>query len=273
MNQARPFLKWAGGKQQLLSQYAPYLPDQINTYYEMFVGGGAMFWHLRPRIKAAVLIDLNKDLINAYVQVRDHLDELSLQLERLQADHCTDFYYEMRSLDPEQMDLTERAARFIYLNKTCFNGLYRTNRKGKFNVPIGSYDPPKIYEPALLKLCSEALQGVVLVAGEFTNMKLFQGMISPRDFIYADPPYYPLNQTSSFTSYTAQGFKDADHVALEALLRELKQAGAHVLVSNSDCERMRLLYGDGWETLTVQARRSVNSKATRRGKISELLSR
>lgn len=283
---ARPFIKWAGGKSRLLDQYQPFLPTDFDRYHEPFLGGGALFFHLAPRLvaqgKKAYLSDLNPELVNVYQCVRDHVEALIAQLAEHQALHSEAHYYAVRSLlhsqDPIQpgADAIQRAARFIYLNKTCYNGLYRENAKGRFNVPIGRYKNPKICAPDLLRPASVALQTADISVRPFTSVLDYVGgdtseaQLYRRDFVYFDPPYHPLSDTSKFTAYSRYPFAAADQTLLKNVIVELSARNVSVLASNSDCSFIRELY-DGLKVETITAARSINSKASKRGKITEVL--
>ncbi len=215
----RPFLKWAGGKSKLIEQYTPYFPKDFKTYYEPFLGGGAVFFHLQP--KNAVISDINSELINTYCCVRDHLEQLIPLLEKHQQKHSKEYYYYVRS----QFEATElaSAARLIYLNKTCFNGLYRENSKGLFNVPIGKYKNPKIYNAELLYLVSEALQSAQITVKPFESILKYANF---NDFVYFDPPYYPLSSTSNFTAYNCNSFSEYDQIKLRNIFIQLAKKGS-----------------------------------------------
>ncbi|MCC7490776.1 MAG: DNA adenine methylase [Fimbriimonadaceae bacterium] len=262
-----PFLKWAGGKGQLLLQYAPFWPprEKLRRYVEPFVGGGAVFFHLR--FPAARLADSNAELIGAYQAVRDQVEALIELLSVFRNDE-TAFYAE-RLLDPRQLDPLRAAARFIYLNRTCFNGLYRVNRDGQFNVPFGKYRNPTICDAAGLRACSAVLQGVELLTGDFetTTRGLGDG-----DFVYLDPPYVPLSATANFTDYVPQGFGEADQRRLADHFRRLDEAGCRLLLSNSHTPLARALYeGAGYPMRVIQARRAINRDGAGRGPVEELL--
>ena len=262
----RPFLKWAGGKSQLIPQYQKFFPTRFNTYYEPFLGGGALYFHLRPQ--QAELTDINPELVNVYRCVRDRVEDVIDLLQIHQQRHCKDYYYEMRS----QVDLpsVERAARLIYLNKTCFNGLYRENSKGAFNVPIGRYKNPKICAPDLLRAASVALQPATIDVSPFETICCQAS--GPDDFVYFDPPYHPLSPTSKFTAYNRYAFRETDQVRLRDTFVTLAKRGVQVMLSNSDCPFIRDLYQDfAATTYTIQAARSINSNAQKRGKITEVL--
>ncbi|MBD1872733.1 DNA adenine methylase [Nodosilinea sp. FACHB-131] len=265
--QARPFLKWAGGKSRLLSQYEPFLPTAIDTYYEPFLGGGAMFFHLVGRARRSVLGDINPELVNVYCCVRDRVELLIRHLWDHQRRHNPDYYYQVRQRQNLRSPV-ERAARLIYLNKTCYNGLYRENSQGHFNVPVGNYKNPTICDPSLLRAASAALQTAEIHT--FSFEMLLERSLSPGDFVYFDPPYHPLSSTSSFTGYSRYGFTGADQERLAAVFRTLVSQGQRVMLSNSDCEFIRELY-QGFTMHPILAARAINSRAGRRGKIGELL--
>lgn len=260
----RPFLKWAGGKSQLIQQYIHYFPKAYKTYYEPFLGGGAVFFYLNP--PSAVLTDVNAELVNTYRCVRDNVEELILLLEAHQNKHCKEYYYEVR----QRKGITnlEKAARLIYLNKTCFNGLYRENSQGQFNVPLGKYKSPKICNPSLLISACFALQNAQIKMRHFEDILDYAA--SCDDFVYFDPPYYPISPTSNFTAYSRYAFSPDDQIKLKDVFSELAQRGTKVMLSNSDCNFIRELYRD-FKIHTISASRLINSKASKRGKISEVL--
>ncbi len=260
----RPFLKWAGGKSKLIPQYRPYLPKEFINYFEPFLGGGALFFALLP--KSAYLGDINGELINLYTCIRDDVESLIKTLKVHQANHKKDYYYQIRATKPDNK--IERAARLLYLNKTCFNGLYRENSKGQFNVPIGSYKNPKICDPDLLRNGSQALGGKYLEACSFE--KVLEQAKDYRDFVYFDPPYYPLNPTSNFTSYSRHNFGEKEQIKLQDVFTQLANRGVQVMLSNSDCSFIRDLYKD-YQIGEILAARAINSKAEKRGRIKELL--
>ena len=271
---AKPFLKWAGGKTQLLSQLDQLFPKRFKRYTEPFAGSAAVFFHLRNMFNdlPATLVDSNLELMNCYRVVRDSLEKLLPLLDNHQKSHDKKYYYEMRETDVDSLDEVARAARLIYLNKTCYNGLYRVNRKGKFNVPMGSYINPRIFNLNTLSAASEALQGVELRVYDFS---LALEEASEGDFVYFDPPYFPISKTSSFTGYSVSnqgkvGFGVEEHGRLAKVFNKLSKMGCMVMLSNSDCDFVRRLYR-GFRITKVSARRSINSKADRRGAISELV--
>ena len=269
--EAEPFIKWAGGKRQLLPDLLARVPKEIQTYHEPFLGGAALFFELRSKglIEKAVLSDINEDLVQLYLQVRDDVDEVIRYLREVFNENEEEFYYNVRELDPLDLDPSARAARFIYLNRTCFNGLYRVNKQGKFNVPFGKYANPTICNEEKLRAASEALQGSELHLRDFRKVIDFVG---PGDFVYFDPPFYPVSETADFTSFTADGFSEQDHTDLRDLVMQLAGHGVRSLVSNSDTPFVLKLYPNkDFHTSRVAARRNINSKGEERGPISELL--
>ncbi len=256
---ARPFLKWAGGKRTLVPEILKALPAAFTSYFEPFVGGGALFFALAPRIERAVLSDRNAELVATYRAVRNRTDEVIAYLRSHQAAHSAAHYAFVRSQhgirDPVQL-----AARFIYLNRTCFNGLYRVNRTGRFNVPMGRYRNPVICDEKNLRAVSLALTKARLHCLDF-------GRINPRrgDVVYCDPPY-----DGTFTSYTDHGFDFTEQERLRDCCLDWKRAGAIVLVSNSDTPGIRELYGPH-QLIEVSGKRSINSNGNGRGPERELL--
>ena len=262
----RPFLKWAGGKRQLLSSLLQLAPRNVSTYFEPFVGGGALFFALQP--KRAVLADVNERLIRTYKGVKNDVEEVIRQLKGFP--HKPEFFYRFREEDIDAGTDADVAAWFIYLNKTGFNGLYRVNRDNRFNVPFGRYVNPTICDKDTLRACSAALAKAELVVADFASVVEEAGR---GDFVYFDPPYVPLSATSSFTSYTSHGFDHEGQKRLRDTARKLKKRGVRVLLSNSSAPSVRDLYADGFDITEVSATRLVNSKATARGAIVELLIR
>ncbi len=271
--EAQPFLKWAGGKTQLLAQFDPYFPKAVSSYCEPFLGGGAVFFHLKarfPKLRGS-LCDNNAELINCYQVVRDQVDDLMSRLDQ-HLDHFRAererYYYSVR----KQHDLDnalERAARMIFLNKTCYNGLWRVNARGEFNVPIGSYRPERIslYDRANLLAASHALRDLELVVQDFRHTLRAAG---PGDFVYVDPPYFPVSRTANFTSYTKESFGKAEQEELARWFAEAAHRGVKLMLSNSDTPFIRQLY-EGFAIHTVQARRAVNCDGAKRGLISEIV--
>lgn len=261
--EARPFIKWAGGKKQILPHLLARAPRTFGTYFEPFLGGGALFFSLSPG--KAVLSDLNPYLVNAYSIVRDRVDELAESLQAHRADK--EYYYMMRDLSPEAMSQVERASWFIYLNKTCYNGLWRVNKSGRFNVPFGRYKKPKILDRENLHAASRALQGARVMCSDFEEA--VQGAL-PGDFVYFDPPYSPLGGTARFTSYTGEGFGEEEQERLAGVFRRLSRRGVLVMLSNSDVPLVRRLYR-GFRIDTVQASRAINCRGDRRGPVDEVV--
>ena len=264
----RPFMKWVGGKTQLMPELLRRIPSDIGTYYEPFIGGGALFFALKP--KKAVLGDYNAELIETYTVVRDGLPQLIQLLEGHYYEK--NYFYSVRALDTERLSAAESAARTIYLNRTGFNGLYRVNSKGQFNVPFGRYSNPLICDHENLEACSALLRSAQLQQGSFERVLR---SAKAGDFVYLDPPYVPLSKTSNFTSYVAGGFGPQQQEALAQLLVDLDQRGVRFMLSNAGCEASRALYRDlpieGLRIETVRARRSVNSRSSGRGKVDEIL--
>ncbi|MDZ8241855.1 MAG: DNA adenine methylase [Nostoc sp. ChiQUE01a] len=262
----RPFLKWAGGKSKLIQQYIPYFPKNYQNYYEPFLGGGAVFFYLQPT--KAILTDINAELINTYCCVRDNVDELIALLKDHKKRHNRDYYYSVRN-NCGGTNL-EKAARLIYLNKTCFNGLYRVNSQGNFNVPLGRYNNPNICPENLLRLASKALSQVKIQQADFTQV--LNRAINSDDFVFFDPPYHPISNTSYFTAYSQNCFSKKDQELLRDTCAELASRGVKVMVCNSDSEFIKKIYTDiKFETHTIKAARSINSNIKNRGIIDELL--
>jgi DNA adenine methylase len=232
-------------------------------YFEPFLGGGALFFDLLP--KKSFLSDVNAEIVGCYAAVRDRVDELirSLKKHRYEVDH----YYAVRDCDPAELSPVERAARTIFLNKTGFNGLYRVNSSGKFNVPFGRYAKPLICDEANLRACSAALARVDLVTCDFEESA---SRAKKGDFVYFDPPYVPLSRTATFTAYARGGFGPEEQERLAGLFDRLARRGVKVLLSNSDVPEIRELYG-AYRIETVKASRAINSKGSHRGPVSEVL--
>ncbi|MCX5769324.1 MAG: DNA adenine methylase [Candidatus Hydrogenedentes bacterium] len=268
----RPFLKWAGGKTGLLAELLERVEaaQPFSSYFEPFIGGGALFFELARLGRlpgCAVLSDANVNLVSAYLGVRDHVDAVIRALLRHKSLHSRDHYYAVRDAAPRS--LPARAARVIYLNRTCFNGLYRENSRGRFNVPMGRYKNPRICDESNLRACSKALQPAQLAVKPFQHV-LDAGRTG--DFVYFDPPYHPLSKTSSFTSYDRAGFGEKDQRLLADVFAQLSARGVKCLLSNSMTDLVRHLYAD-FTIEEVYAPRHVNSRPDRRGKIPEALIR
>ena len=263
----RPVLKWAGGKAQLLDVIVGALPARCVTYYEPFVGGGAVFFRLAAerRFERAVLADRNPELVAVYQALQRNVEGLIERLGCLAERNDEDSYYEIREARPT--GLLTRAARFIYLNKTGYNGLYRVNRAGQFNVPFGRYKRPRILDEPNLRAAAEALAGVELEVADFEPVC---ARARPGDAVYLDPPYVPLSRTSSFTAYDRHPFDLEAHERLAAVFRRLSEREVAAVLSNSKTPRTVALY-EGFRQRTVQVARPINSRADARGPIPELL--
>lgn len=260
-----PVLKWAGGKTQLLAQYEPHFPRRYGSYFEPFVGSAAVFFHLRPR--RARLSDVNAELIDLYRVLQADVDRLIHLLAEHRELHGEEHFYRVRAQDPTGLDDFARAARTLYLNKTCYNGLYRVNSRGGFNVPFGRYKNPGILIEGRLRGAARALQGVELQVEGFEKVL---DHAQKGDLVYFDPPYMPLSVTSSFTAYTRWSFGEAEQRRLAEVFAELARRKVKVLLSNSDTPLIRDLYA-GYRVITVQATRCINSKADGRRAINEVL--
>ncbi len=262
---AYPFIKWAGGKRSIIGELVSHLPATFGDYYEPFAGGAALFFEIHGRLTRSFLSDSNLDLMITYAMVKKQPDALIAKLEEYASKDSNEYYYKVRAQYNLQ-DPLEIAARFIYLNKTCYNGLYRVNRKGEFNVPRGSYEHPDIAQAANIKACSLALQRTEVSFREFDTIAPHEG-----DFVYCDPPYHPVGN-ASFTKYTKLDFSEKDQERLRDFAAQLANAGVNVMLSNSDAPFIRTLYqGATWHIATVQAPRNVNCKGEGRGLVNELL--
>jgi DNA adenine methylase len=266
-----PIVKWVGGKTGLLGQLVPLLPKgvELMRHVEPFVGGGAMFFRLRP--ERALLCDINESLIASYETIRDHVEEVVPFLNRLARRHSEQNYYAVRSRynSATNCSLVERTAMFIYLNKTCFNGLHRVNQKGEFNVPAGRYNNPRIFDIDALRAASRQLLSAEL------RKQSFEGLLAtakPGDFVYFDPPYEPVSSTANFTSYTRNGFSQEDQIRLRDVFVELDRRKCHLMLSNSDVPFIRNLY-KAFRVDKVAALRAINCDGRNRGRVSELVVR
>ena len=286
---AHPFIKWVGGKSQLLDEIRTRYPNRIEKYCEPFVGGGAVLFDVLQKSQPAeVLInDINAELINTYKQIRDNHENVIEQLSILQEDYKSHTVEENKALFYEKRDRynelkvngsdtenLEKAVLFIFLNKTCFNGLYRVNSKGLFNVPFNNAKNPLLCDEENLRTCSELLQNVEMKIGDYKKCKDF---IDDKTFVYIDPPYRPLTQTAAFTSYSENGFSDKEQIELGNFIKEISNKGAMVLASNSDPKNVDAqdnffneIYKD-FMVETVYAKRAINSNGRKRGNVSELL--
>lgn len=273
----QPFVKWAGGKRGLLSQLLPLFPEKFNNYFEPFVGGGAVFFELYSlgllEGKEVFLYDINSELVNTYNVIKKEPIKLIKLLYDYKKNHSSDFYYKIRSLDREKSfsksGKIQRAARFIYLNKTCFNGLYRVNKKNQNNVPFGRYSNPNICDEEVIYLASEALKDVHIKNISYKNIVKYA---KSGDFVYFDPPYLPLTPTANFTSYNNTNFLEDEQKMLFEIFKELSGNGCKAALSNSDTSFIKNLYNE-FEIKKIKANRFINSRSKERGKINEILVR
>lgn len=288
----KPFLKWAGGKGQLLKEISSYYPFEnghITKYAEPFVGGGAVLFDIlrRYNLSEIYISDINAELINTYRIIRDDIDELIKQLMIFQnlyipldTEHRKEFYINKRArfnelkINGDEAVNIEKAALMIFLNKTCFNGLYRVNKKGMFNVPMGAYKNPLICDETNLRVVSDKLQNVTIVCGDYRKSADF---IDDKTFVYFDPPYRPITETASFTAYTETLFNDNEQIQLAKFVSDMDEKRAKIVVSNSDPKNSRtddVFFDKLYETFNISriaANRMINSNASSRGKINELL--
>ena len=262
---ATPFVKWAGGKRSIIGDLVARLPSSFSHYWEPFAGGSALFFEITDRLTIAHLSDNNFDLAMTYNVIKRDPAPLICRLQEHAAKHSPDYYYKIRA-QHELQDPIEIAARLIYLNKTCYNGLYRVNKRGEFNVPVGRYKNPDVVTEDNLRACSEALAVSIVEHREFDT-------VTPRagDFVYFDPPYHPTID-SSFTNYTKLDFTEQDQVRLRDFATTLSKEGVKVMLSNSDTPFIRDLYKDRTFTVgIVQAPRMINCKSAKRGVVNEVL--
>jgi len=286
---AKPFVKWVGGKSQLLEEIRKKYPQKIEKYCEPFVGGGAVLFDILKKFqpKEVLINDINKELINTYLQVKNHCEELINQLNELQTqykklgqeDRKVLFYekrtrYNALKVNEDELENLEKATLFIFLNKTCFNGLYRVNSKGLFNVPFNNAKNPLICDAQNLRSCSQVLQNVILKTGDYKECESF---IDEKTFVYIDPPYRPLTQTSAFTSYSENQFLDKEQIELAQFIDNIAKKGSTILASNSDPKNSNEddnffdnLYSN-FEIERVSASRMINANPEKRGAINELL--
>jgi len=267
MTKTKPFLKWAGGKRQLIEYLLQNMPKKYNRYFEPFIGGGALFFNIMP--KNAYISDINPELINVYEVVRDNVEELIIDLKK----HINDenYFYWIRNIDRtdeyNSWNKIKKASRLIYLNKTCFNGLYRMNSKGHFNVPFGFYKNPKIVDENNLRACSNLLKETEIVLGSFLEIET---KVKEGDFVYFDPPYVPLNNTSSFTKYYKDDFDYDMQFELKELCDRITKKNVYFMLSNSNTDIVIKLYKN-YTIKKIQANRAINCKGNKRGKVSELI--
>lgn len=270
---ASPFLKWVGGKRQLMPSIVEHLPKNINNYdyIEPFIGGGAVLFHLQP--KNAIINDFNIELINVYEVIKSNLEELIEDLKK--HENNADYFYELRGLDRNEnfINLTpvERASRIIFLNKTCFNGLYRVNNAGEFNSPFGRYKNPNIVNEPTLKAVNKYLNtsNVIIKSGDYSEVLK---NANEKSFVYLDPPYHPISETANFTGYVQGGWNMFDQVDLRKACDELNEKGVKFLLSNSSAQFIKDQYKD-YKISIVKANRAINSNGADRGEVDELLIR
>lgn len=265
------FLKWPGGKRRLIEQMESKIPKDINNYYEPFMGAASVFFHIKQKFnpKQCTISDLNEDLVNVFISVRDNPKELMRHLEKLKKDHSEENYYLIREkFNLKKFKGIKRSAVFIYLNKTCYNGMYRVNSKGEFNVPIGRYKNPEIYNKENILSASELLQGVNILCQDYRKIV---PSLKKGDFVYLDPCYDPLKKTS-FVAYTPGRFKIEDRYDLFDFMVKARKNGANLMLSNNNLELVKEMYLDQkFKVNIIYASRSVNSNPLKRGKIPELL--
>ncbi|MBC8163122.1 MAG: DNA adenine methylase [Roseiflexaceae bacterium] len=274
----RPFIKWAGGKGQLLPKLSARLPSNFGRYHEPFVGGAALFFHLHNNgllRHGATLSDFNAELVGCYQVVRDQVEQLiALLCQHHEQRFSREYFLDVRSWDRqpgfyERYNQIERVARTIFLNRTCYNGLYRLNRKGQFNAPFGYYKNPRICDGENLRAVSAALQGVELRQADFAEVLQ---AAEPGDLVYFDPPYVPLSATAAFTTYTGRTFGQDDQRRLAGVVRALAERGVHVMLSNSDTPISREIYlSPAFQHETVLASRKINCDGRKRGSVEELI--
>ena len=267
-----PVVKWVGGKRQLLPEIEKYIPNKISTYYEPFVGGGAVFFHLQH--KKAVVNDINDELINLYKIIKDNVDELIIELQK--HENTSDYFYDIREIDRDRekydkLTDIERASRIHYLNKTCYNGLFRVNQQGEFNTPFGRYKNPDFVNEVTLRAVSSYFNKANITFKSADFEEAIKG-IRKGSFVYFDPPYDPVSESSNFTGYDKGGFGRDEQIRLRNLCDKLDNRGIKFLLSNSATNFILDLYGD-YSIEIVKAKRIINSKADKRGEVDEVLVR
>lgn len=260
MSQAKPFVKWVGGKRAIINELVSRLPNKINNYYEPFCGGGALFYEINNSVNYSYLSDLNVELVVSYNVIKNNPDKLLELLQIHQKNHCSEYFYKIREMQ-ELTDSTENTARFIYLLKTCFNGLYRVNKSGNFNAPCGKYKNPKIADFENIKAVSDVLQNVEIKYQSFEKIAPQKG-----DFVYFDPPYH-----ETFTGYVANGFNDEMQIKLRDFAFELSNKGVNVMLSNSDTVFINDLYKNHFKIEKIPVPRMINCKGDGRGAVLETL--
>lgn len=267
-----PVLKWVGGKRQLLDTLTPLLPKRMTAYCEPFVGGGAMLFNMQPNV--AYVNDINSDLIRVYNTIRSDVENLILTLSDFKNE--SDFFYSVRDWDRNKekyamLSDVQKSARILYLNKTCFNGLYRVNNAGEFNSPFGNYRNPNIVNAPVLRAVSAYLNSATIHLTS-TDYREVLEKIPKGTFVYLDPPYDPISNTSSFTGYSKGGFSRDDQIRLRECCDDLTKRGIKFMLSNSSTEFIREQYA-AYNIITVQAKRSINAVASRRGDVDEVVVR
>lgn len=266
-----PIVKWVGGKRQLIDELKKYTPNKFNTYFEPFFGGGANLFTLQP--KNAVINDLNKDLIVTYLVIKNNVDELIEKLKEHESKNTEEYFYKIRDLDRKRtyrkLSDVDKAARLIYLNKTCYNGLFRVNSLGQFNTPYGKYKNPNIVNEQTLRAVSTYFNNnnIKILSGDFEDALT---EAKEGDFVYLDPPYDPISDTSSFTGYNEGGFNKEEQERLKQVCDNLNKRKVKFLLSNSNTLFINTLYKD-YDIIIVKAKRSINSNATKRGEVEEVL--
>ena len=273
LSEPKPFVKWAGGKRLLMPELEKNFPTKFGTYVEPFLGGGAVMFDLLTKesnLKCNVS-DLNSDLVLAYVTIRDRLEKLIESLENHSKNYhkdSTGYYYEVRNQEPKNQ--IEKVSRLLFLNKTCFNGLYRVNSKGKFNVPLGRYTNPNIVNKENLQIVSKTLQSAKIKI----SCRDFGSIVKDAkkgDFVYFDPPYQPISDTANFTSYTHRDFTEDDLERLADLANQLNSKGCKVMLSNSNSKTVKKLFSSGWAIKEIKANRSINSNSQKRTGHKEII--
>lgn len=267
---SKPFVKWVGGKRQLIPRITELLPNEYNVYYEPFLGGGALYFHLQPRV--SYISDINAELINAYQTIKSRVHVLIDELKKYE--NSEEYFLKTRELDRDpkvfaKLSSVERAARFIYLNKTCFNGLYRVNSKGQFNVPFGGYSSPNILDEDNLSACSQVLQTANINCESFSSVLQYA---TKGDFVYFDPPYVPDGISSTFTMYTKDGFGAEEQLELVDVCNLLDSRGVKWMLSNSSAPIVYKMY-EKFNIETVEVQRNVGATAASRKKVNEVIVR
>jgi DNA adenine methylase len=262
-----PFIKWVGGKRSIIEKLLEHIPQKFNDYYEPFVGGGALLYRIYEKANRCYISDINLELILTYKVIQNNLNELLKILEIHKKNHNKEYYNKIRALHNLKNPI-EKSARFIYLNKTCFNGLYRVNKKGEFNSPIGDYKNPNILDIENLKACNKILQKVDIKLGQFLLIKPKEN-----DLVYFDPPYHPTDN-NSFTSYTANGFTEQNQISLRDFILDLTKKNVKIMLSNSNTNFINDLYKSKlFNIIIIDAPRMINCKANKRNPVKEVLIR